>query len=183
MDTKRERSLTFREIVTRLAEENDLPDSKARSVLTSLIQLVADEVSAGRPCRVSGLGTFRPVIRKTRICYNPRTREPIKVGKRMRVQFRPGHRTMRAVQRATELMDLRDLAHLMASELLLYNSAEIDQGIRNQDLEERLKGKLSDARESFLARIPAGVSDGMEIFEEALQDLINKRSMALDALQ
>ena len=175
--------ITHGEIIRRIAEGTGLPKTKVHQTLELLVKIVSDELANERPCRVKGLGTFFMKENKGRIGRNPKTGMPIKIKKRERVRFRAGSDMAKVASFSTSIMELKEIADLMVSELFLYNSEEIDTGIRAGDLEERLKQKLADARTSFKKRIPEGAQDAEAIFEDALVRFLKRRSQAIAVLQ
>ncbi|MCD4653132.1 HU family DNA-binding protein, partial [bacterium] len=155
---------------------------QVRKIFTSLIHLVRDEVAAEKSCRIFGLGTFQTIKSKKRIGRNPKTGDAIKIPQKIKIRFRPGKELRTGMQTATKTLKLNELASLMVSELLLYNSRTIDEGIRNNDLAERLEKQLIDARENFKKRIPANIANGMDIFENTWSYFIRKRERAIAAM-
>jgi len=174
--------LTYKEIIGNIALKTGLKPNKVKEVLKSLNSIIEGEMALENQCRVFGLGTFIPAKSKKRIGRNPQTGENIRVPARFRVRFRPGKAIKSGLHYATVVDQLKAMATLMVSELLLYNSSEIDEGIRKNDLEERLKSQLRDARENFRKRTPDSISDADEIFETAWVHFIRKRTRAISAM-
>jgi nucleoid DNA-binding protein len=51
--------LGFAELVTALAQQQKLPDSKVRSILRGLFALTAEGLKSGKSVRIQGLGMLR----------------------------------------------------------------------------------------------------------------------------
>jgi DNA-binding protein HU-beta len=175
--------LNQKEIINRIATKLNLPKNTIKEVINTLSQIIANEISNQNNIRIQGIGTFTAVETKQRIGKNPRSGELIKIPKRIKVRFRTGGLLKTGVEKATILLKLDEIAKLMVSELLLYNSNEIDEGIKRGDLEKRLENKLKDARINFLHRVPEGSGFGIEIFETAWVRFIEKRERALKAMK
>mgnify|MGYP001553301854 CR=1 FL=1 len=171
--------LTKKEIITKISELTDNTPNEVNTVVNALIDVISDEIAARNDCRIHGLGTFRATRSKKRIGRNPYSGDAMRIPEKVRVRFRPGFKLKNGADRASEILKLYEIAKLMVSELLLYNSKEIDQGILADDLEKRLESKLKDARQNFLNRIPKGVEADISIFENAWIKFIIKRKKAL----
>ncbi|MDR1397885.1 MAG: HU family DNA-binding protein [Desulfarculales bacterium] len=83
------KALTKVEIVDQIAKDASIPKTTARVALDSFVSLCAKEIKAGRPLRVSGLGTFSLKKTKARKGMNPKTGEPIKISAKKRMAFKP----------------------------------------------------------------------------------------------
>jgi DNA-binding protein HU-beta len=83
------KALTKVEIVDQIAKDASIPKTVARVALDSFVSLCAKEIKAGRPLRVSGLGTFSLKKTKARKGMNPKTGEPIKISAKKRMAFKP----------------------------------------------------------------------------------------------
>jgi len=171
------------DIIERIADRTGTAKAQIGDFLNALIDVIAEEISTQSDCRIRGFGTIAPVVSRKRIGVNPQTRERMKVPQKVRVRFRPGKKLTRAAAVATARNGLKDLASLMVSELLLYNSGDIDEGIRDGNLEARLGRKLTDARESFASRVPEGLEGESDLFESTFQELIAKRARAIEAIK
>jgi len=68
--------------------------------------------------------------------------------------------------------DARRFAHLLVSELLLYNEAAVIQGRKHRDLYARLRKEIDRSRQAFQTRFPAmGRSAGDYFSQELVQTL------------
>ncbi len=175
--------LTQKEILDKISCQVNLPIGTVKEVLNSFIEVVEEELGSNKDCRYHGLGTFKAVTTKKRIGRNPYSGDAMKIPTKVRVRFRPGYRLRLAADGASEILKLHEIAKLMVSELLLYNSKEIDDGIKADNLEKMLESKLKDARENFLSRIPEGVNADIAIFNSAWNRFIMKRKKALETMK
>ena len=66
------------------------------------------------------------------------------------------------------LADARRFAHLLISELLLYNEAAVIQGRKHRDLYTRLRKEIDRSRQAFQARFPALVTGQNDYFSQEL---------------
>ena len=66
------------------------------------------------------------------------------------------------------LADARRFAHLLVSELMLYNEAAVIQGRKHRDLYTRLRKEIDRSRQAFQARFPALVTGPNDYFSQEL---------------
>lgn len=175
--------LTQKEIIEAVSSRVNIAPVTIRDTISALIDIIADQISAEKDCRIHGLGTFKTVQSQKRIGRNPASGDAMKIPTKVRVRFRPGFRLKESANKATQVLKLHDIAKLMVSELLLYNSNEIDRGIREGNVYQVLDTKLKDARENFVSRIPDGVKADISIFEEAFKRFIEKRKKAIESMK
>ena len=64
--------------------------------------------------------------------------------------------------------DARRFAHLLVSELLLYNEAAVIQGRKHRDLYSRLRKEIDRSRQAYQARFPALVTGPDDYFSQEL---------------
>lgn len=69
----------------------------------------------------------------------------------------------------------RRLARLILSDMVLYNGALVDQGIRNGDLEARLGKDMVAGRELFALRVPAEIASVEDFLGAALAEFVSVR--------
>jgi hypothetical protein len=74
--------------------------------------------------------------------------------------------------------DARRFAHLLVSELLLYNEEAVLQGRRHRDLYARLSKEIERIRQAYRARFPSRTG-GRDHFEEELVRLLAEGNSAL----
>jgi hypothetical protein len=76
--------------------------------------------------------------------------------------------------------EARRLARLLVSEIKLYNEAQVEEGRRNKDLYERLKGDIDSGRENYEARVdPQIVKSTDYYYQELVRILAGEDSWAL----
>src|SRR6266850_1258061 len=64
--------------------------------------------------------------------------------------------------------DARRFAHLLVSELLLYNEESVIQGRKHRDLYERLQKEIERSRQAYQSRVPQAVASRSDYFEDEL---------------
>lgn len=87
-EMKAKTAMTKLEIVDQLAKEVQITKIQAKAALELFVAMCCKEVKAGRPFRVSGLGTFALAKTKARKGVNPKTGEALKIGARKRMAFK-----------------------------------------------------------------------------------------------
>lgn len=80
--------MTQTQIVKAIAEASEIPNAKARQILTFLSDLAVKEVKKNGLFVVPGLGRLVRVERKARMGRNPATGETIKIAAKKVVKFR-----------------------------------------------------------------------------------------------
>jgi hypothetical protein len=71
------------------------------------------------------------------------------------------------------------LARAILSDVMLYNSEKVRQGIEADDLFERLREELAEARAFFDERVEPWVAERSNAFGRALVDVLVFRSRAV----
>ena len=71
--------MTKAEIVAGMANEAGIAKANAQIALETIIKICAEEVKAGRPFKIAGLGTFSLRQRAARKGVNPATGEPLEI--------------------------------------------------------------------------------------------------------
>ncbi len=64
--------------------------------------------------------------------------------------------------------DARRFAHLLVSELLLYNEEAVVQGRKHRDLQERLRKEIERSRQAYQTRAAGLPPHGPDYFEDEL---------------
>jgi len=82
--------MTKKDIITALAQEAGITQPQAQAALESLIDACRQEVKAGQPFRLPGLGTFAMKQSKARQGVNPATGEKITIKASKRMTFKAG---------------------------------------------------------------------------------------------
>jgi hypothetical protein len=71
------------------------------------------------------------------------------------------------------------IARVMVSDLLLYHTKEVTEGIKAGDFEERMKDALADMQNTFKERVPLEVCAQKNHLQEALAKMIAKKRTEL----
>ena len=82
--------MTKAEMISTLAEKNELTKAQAERVFNSVFDMFKDELAKGNDVAVSGFGTFKVAKRAAREGRNPQTNEKIKIPARKAVTFKAG---------------------------------------------------------------------------------------------
>jgi len=80
------KAMTKAELITRLAEKNDLPKKQVAALLEQLATIAYKEAKKG--FTIPGIGKLVVVDRKARMGRNPATGEPIKIPAKRALKFR-----------------------------------------------------------------------------------------------
>lgn len=78
------------ELVSKIAEQADLPKDRANVVLNALLEAITNSLSGGDSVTLVGFGTFEKRHRGARTGKNPQTGEPVKIKASNTVAFKPG---------------------------------------------------------------------------------------------
>ena len=89
---RKERQMNKSELVVAIADRSGVTQQQARGCLDAFLEIVCEEVSAGREVNVTGYMKFSQVKRKARMGRNPRTGELVPVPATTAVKFQPGTR-------------------------------------------------------------------------------------------
>jgi CheY-like chemotaxis protein len=79
------------------------------------------------------------------------------------------------VEHPTETLeheDARRLARLILSDIIIYNTAKVEQGIRDGSFFDLLEREISEGRQYFDSRVEMRVRQNSEIFNETLQQFV-----------
>lgn len=68
----------------------------------------------------------------------------------------------------------RRLARAIVSDIALYNSAKIKEGIEHDDIFEILKDELEEGRKLYLSRVGPSIAENHHFFEQAIVDVLVK---------
>lgn len=80
--------MTKSELVAKLALKNDITKAQADRVLSTLVELVIDEIKNMGGITLAGLGNFIIVKREARKGHNPKTLAPIEIPASKSVKFK-----------------------------------------------------------------------------------------------
>jgi hypothetical protein len=76
------------------------------------------------------------------------------------------------VERIADAARARRLARAIASDILLYHAERVREGIEQDDLFERLREELQEAREYFRARVDEKLAAKEEFVDRAIVDVV-----------
>jgi DNA-binding protein HU-beta len=85
------------ELINAIADQTDLPVSKAAEFLKAFQAVVTSELKAQRQVALVGFGTFLATERAARTGRNPTSGEPINIDKAWVPKFKPGAVLRRSV--------------------------------------------------------------------------------------
>jgi len=77
------------EIVESISNQTGLTKTEVSVVFEGILKLIEEELAHGGTVELRRFGTFRCVARAARRAVNPRTGEPIEVGRRTIPSFKP----------------------------------------------------------------------------------------------
>jgi len=86
-------------LIETLASRTDLAKTKIDEIMTTLEEVVTEELSKGGEVVLTGFGKFTVSQRKARIGINPRTREKIQIPASKSPKFTSGQRLKDAVKK------------------------------------------------------------------------------------
>jgi DNA-binding protein HU-beta len=90
-------TITLRQIATKLAENHNLPNKVAQSMLSNLVALTAQHLKNGDKIRLAGLGILQVRARPARMGRNPATGASIQIAASKKIAFRPAKELKEAV--------------------------------------------------------------------------------------
>ncbi|HVT02670.1 MAG TPA: response regulator [Thermoanaerobaculia bacterium] len=79
-----------------------------------------------------------------------------------------------------EFDEARRLARLILSDIVIYNSDKVEQGIREGTFFEVLKSEIEDGRQYYESRVPFKVRQKTEFFHETLQQFVQMKREELE---
>ena len=82
--------MTKAEMISTLAEKNELTKVQTERVFNSIFDMFKDELAKGNDVAISGFGSFKVSKRAAREGRNPQTNEKIKIPARKAVTFKAG---------------------------------------------------------------------------------------------
>lgn len=80
--------MTKAEMISTLAEKNELTKAQTERVFNSIFDMFKDELAKGNDVAISGFGSFKVSKRAAREGRNPQTNEKIKIPARKAVTFK-----------------------------------------------------------------------------------------------
>jgi len=74
-----------------------------------------------------------------------------------------------------EYDEARRLARLILSDIVIYNAAKVERGIRENNFFDVLRDEIEEGRQYYDSRVPFRVRQDTEIFNETLQQFVNMK--------
>lgn len=93
-----DKTVTKRDLAKALAGKQDLTQMRAAQIIQSLLDEIADELSAGNRLELRDFGVLEPRLRKGRKARNPRTNEPVYAEQKATVRFKVGKKMDKRLQ-------------------------------------------------------------------------------------
>ncbi len=85
------------DIIENISDKTGLTRIEVSTVLEGVLKMIESELANGGTVELRRFGTFRCVERAARRAVNPRTREPVKVPRRVMPVFKPSPKLRKAV--------------------------------------------------------------------------------------
>ena len=84
-------ALTKNEMVKRVQDKTGLTKKESMAVVGGLFEIIKDELSHGKPVKISGFGKWTVMNKKARKGRNPQTGEDLIIDARKVVTFKPSN--------------------------------------------------------------------------------------------
>ena len=82
-----------------------------------------------------------------------------------------------------EYDEARRLARLILSDIIIYHAGKVEQGIRDDNFFEVLRGEIEEGRQYYDSRVPMRVRRDTEIYTETLQQFVQMKREELERLR
>ncbi len=82
----------------------------------------------------------------------------------------------------SQFEEARRLARLILSDIVIYNTEKAERGIRDGNFFDLLREEIAEGREYYEERVPVGLRQRGEIFEETLQLFVDMKRDELERL-
>lgn len=82
-----------------------------------------------------------------------------------------------------EYDEARRLARLILSDIIIYNPARVEQGIRDNNFFDQLKEEIEEGRHYYESRVPFRVRRETEIYTETLQQFVQMKREEMERLR
>lgn len=166
-------------LISKIAEEVGLSKAATKRVLDAFWATLIESSRTRETVRITGIGTFKPIVRRARRGVNPKTGEPIRIKERVVIKFKPGKKLRDGAAYATTHKEARDLAGLMIADLRLYHQKQIDAGLKTNNFDKVMEKPLKDAREAYKNRIEESIRLEGDYLEVALLQMAVDRKRDL----
>jgi response regulator RpfG family c-di-GMP phosphodiesterase len=87
----------------------------------------------------------------------------------------PGQKQVAATGNSLAHDAAKRLARIIISDIALYNQKSVEEGLREGNFADRLKGELDEGRRLYRERVSREVLDSTDFFEEAIREFIHNR--------
>ena len=84
-------ALTKNEMVKRVQDKTGLTKKESKAGVDGLFEIIKDELSHGKPVKISGFGKWTVMNKKARKGRNPQTGEDLIIAARKVVTFKPSN--------------------------------------------------------------------------------------------
>lgn len=162
----------LREEIRKTGEEKDLKISQLRDDLRTTLNSFLEstdkklaEKAADQKSQIEALSA-RIIALANQIAQKP---EP----KKEAPKAEPDNQVSAAHEKA------KRLARLIVSEILLYNQAAVEEGIRNNTFMKVLAHDIQEARTLYAQRVPEEIRKGNTYLEQAFSELITRKKKEL----
>lgn len=78
------------QLIEELSMQTGLTKVHAEKVLSSIFNVVGDEIKSGGVVKIVGFGTFDSVTLGERNGHNPKTGQPLLISSKRKMRFKPG---------------------------------------------------------------------------------------------
>lgn len=166
-----------REQIRKAGEEKDLKITQLRedlrTTLDSFVEATGNKIAEHAAQQKSRLDQLAERVaalgRQTVSAPEPKPAQPQSQPQPQPVRQNPGHEKAKR------------LARLIVSDIVLYNQAAVDEGIRTNRFAELLAHDIQEARNLYAQRIPEEIRSGTSYLEDAFAELISRRKRELNA--
>ncbi len=181
---------TFRDELRRMGEEKDLKMTQLRedlrTTLDSFVEATGNKLAENAAIQKSRLDQLAAkIIEMSRQESRPRQTSP-PAEAQSQAAARPQEPVQSAAssqpaspRQSTAHEKAKRLARLIVSDIVLYNQAAVEEGIRNNTFAELLAHEIQEARTLYAQRVSEEVRKGTSYLEEAFADLIARKKREL----
>jgi hypothetical protein len=70
---------------------------------------------------------------------------------------------------------LKRFARIIVADIALYNQEQVEQGVREGNLEELLESEIEEGRRLFQTRLKSQTGEGMELYTQAIEGFVARQ--------
>ena len=169
---------TFRDELRRMGEEKDLKMTQLRedlrTTLDSFVEATGNKLAENTALQKSRFDQLAAKIIELdrQISRPPQPKTPVQPPE-------TPQSTAASPRQPTAHEKAKRLARLIVSDIVLYNQAAVEEGIRNNTFAELLAHEIQEARTLYAQRVSEEVRKGTSYLEEAFADLIARKKREL----